>query len=212
VADGFVQRVLLPGLVAGQGEVRDGLILVVGRRPVVGEHAQHLFLVPRVPSLQPLRRPAVQRRPAAGEDRPVRRLLDQSMLEPILGLRPPPALPDQVQSLQLVERSPEVPLPAGHALQQRQAEPPPQNARRGEDVVLRRRQAVDTSEDDLLDRLWDVDRSLVVEPPSLLIADQGAGVRQGPDQLLQVERVAFGVLQDPAFELRRERPRPHQGL
>ena len=44
VVDRLVERVLVPRLVAGPQQVVDGLLLVLGREPVVREQAEHLVV------------------------------------------------------------------------------------------------------------------------------------------------------------------------
>ena len=78
--------------------------------------------------------------------------------------------------------------------------------------MARRVEPVDPSQDDLLDGLWEVDLDVVVDPPPLVFPHQRSGVDQRPDQLLQVERIAFGVAEDPRFQPRRKRVRPDHGV
>src|SRR5262245_45967419 len=101
--DRLVERVLEPRLVAGTQEVAGGLLLVLGSQPVVRKQAEHLGVALPVSLLEPLRRPPVQLPPLFGEERPVRRLLDQRVPEAVLRLRPAAALTQQAESLQLVE-------------------------------------------------------------------------------------------------------------
>ena len=105
VADRLVQRVLLASPVAGAWS---GTRRPCPRRPrpASGGRAARR---PRpraagVWRLEPLGRAAVQAVRVLGHQRAVRGLLDQRVLEAVLGLGPPPALADQVQPLQLGER------------------------------------------------------------------------------------------------------------
>src|SRR5204863_2140900 len=102
--DRLVESVLLPCLVAGPQQVPSRLVLVVRPQPVVSEQAQHLGIATRVPLLEPLCRPPMQSGPLVGEQRPISRLLDESVAEAVFGLRPAPALAQEAEPLQLVER------------------------------------------------------------------------------------------------------------
>src|SRR5207247_8717224 len=122
VADRLVERVLLARLVPGPGQVLHGLVLVGRREPVVGEQAERLLVTLAVPRLEPLRRATVEALTRVDEERPVRRLLDQGVLEPELGRGPPPALAQEVEPLELVERVCELAVRRSHAFEQRQPE------------------------------------------------------------------------------------------
>ncbi len=124
------------------------------------------------------------------------------MLEAELRLRPPAALAEEVEPLQLAQRALDRPVPPGDGLEQRQPELPPQHRRRHERLVGARGEAVDAGEDDLLDGRWDLDVDRVVESPDLRLADERADVDEGPDDLLEEERVALGRLEDAALHLR----------
>ena len=120
VTDRLVERVLLTGAVARDREVRDRLVLVVGGQPVVGQQAGDLFLASGVPRLQPSRRLPMQAVPIRGDQRAVRRLLDQRVLEAVFGLGPPMALAHQIQTHQVVQRQPHhALLGPDHGLEQR---------------------------------------------------------------------------------------------
>src|SRR5438552_14398942 len=69
---------------------------------------------------------------------------------------------------------------------------------------------VDPSEDDLLDGPGDIDLDVVVEPPLLTLPNERAGVDEGADQLLQVERIAFGMGQDSSLQRWRQRAGPDE--
>src|SRR5262249_45337894 len=103
VLDRLVQRVLEPRLVAGAQEVARGLLLVLGPQPVVRQKAEHLGVALRVSLLEPFRRAPVQLPSLFGEERPVRRLLDERVPEAVLRLRPTAGLTQQAESLQFVE-------------------------------------------------------------------------------------------------------------
>ena len=106
MADGLVEGVLLASLVARPGQVGDGLVFVIGGEPVVGQEPGDLLLVAGVPALEPLGRLAVKGVPRPGHDGAVDGLLDERVLEAVFGLGPSPALPDQVQSLELAQGLP----------------------------------------------------------------------------------------------------------
>ena len=57
-------------------------------------------------------------------------------------------------------------------------------------------EAVDARDDHALDRLRDLDRHVVVEPPAAVLAHERTGVGQRAHELLQEERVALGLLED----------------
>jgi hypothetical protein len=92
VPDRLVERVLLAGAIAGRREVRDGLLLVGRAEPVMREQPGDLVLAAGVALLEPLGRHAVHPLPVLLDERSVGRLLDQRVLEAILGLRPAAAL------------------------------------------------------------------------------------------------------------------------
>src|SRR5438876_257862 len=83
--------------------VRPGLVLVGRRQPVVRQKAEDLLLVAGVALLEPFCRPAMQPLAFGGEHGRVSGLLDQGVLESELRDGPSSPLPDEVQSLQLVE-------------------------------------------------------------------------------------------------------------
>ena len=132
------------------------------------------------------------------------------MLEPELGLGPPPALADQVEPLELEQRALHVALAARDRLEQRQAELPPQHGRRHQRVVRVGLQAVDPGEDDLLDGRRDLDLDRVVEPPPLALAHERPRVHERPHELLEEERVPLGRLEDPPLHLVRQGPGPDE--
>ena len=72
--------------------------------------------------LQPLRSLLVQTAALGADYRPIHRFLDQDMLEPELRLRPPSALANQVDSLQLTKRFPQLLLAACDPREKREAE------------------------------------------------------------------------------------------
>ncbi len=133
------------------------------------------------------------------------------MLEAVLGLGPPAALPDQVQPLEVVQRLPNaLPGPDG-PLQQGKTELAAQDRGGHQQTMTGRREPVDASEDDVLHGPRDLQGNGVIEPPSVSLPDQRARVDQRTHQLLQVERVALGVAQDPRFDLGWQRVRSDQG-
>ena len=202
VADRLVERVLLAGAVAGDRQVRDRLVLVVGGQPVVGQQAGDLVLTPGVPRLQPLRGLAMQAVPIGGDQRAVRGLLDQRVLEAVLGLGPSTSLTHQVQAHQVVQRLPHhALLGADHGLEQRQPELPAEDRRGHQRLPGAGIQPVDARQDDLLDRGRHLERRVVDEPPALLVVHHRTGIHERPDQLLQEERIALGGFEDPALHV-----------
>ncbi len=206
VADRLVERVLLTGAVTGDRQIRDGLVLVVGRQPVVRKQARDLFLPAFVPRLQPGGRLAVQAVSVDGDQRAVRGLLDERVLEPVLGLGPATALTDQVQPHQIEQRLPNSTILAfDHRLEEGQTELPPEHGRGHQRVPCAGVESVDPRQDDLLDRGRDLERNVVDEAPAVLVVRHRAGVHERPDQLLQEERIALGGLQDAALHVGGER-------
>ena len=101
----------------------------------MGEQADDLVRVAGVLALQPLGGPPVQPVRVSADERPVGGLLDQRVLEAVLGLRPAPLGADQVEPLQLVRARRARRRSRRHALEQRQPEPAPEHRRRREDLV-----------------------------------------------------------------------------
>ena len=164
VPDRLVERILLPGLVAGAQQVLHRFLLVLCGEPVVREQPQHLALAARVALFQPLRRSPVQLRPSGATQGPVRGLLDQRMMEAALRLRPPAALLDEPEPLQLVERFARVAV-LEDAVEQRQREAAPERRGSGDHVMRLGRQPVETCENHLLDGQRNLDLGVVVESP-----------------------------------------------
>ena len=50
----------------------------------------------------------------------------------------------------------------------------------------------------------------MIETPAAVLALQGAGVDQRSHELLEKERVPFGLLEQPLFQIRRECLRTHE--
>ncbi len=214
VRDRLVEGVLLPGPVAGSREVDRRPLLVLGAEPVVGEQAGDLVLAAGVLTAEPLGCLAVQPVPLFAHEGSVGRVLDQRVLEAELGFGPAPSLAQEVQPLELGEsRTHLCRFALGDAFQQRQAELPPQHGRGHQGVVCRVGEPVDAGEDHLLHGGWDLHGHLVVEPPAApVVANEGAGVGERPDDLLQEERVSLGRLQDAALGLGRQRAGSHEGV
>ena len=211
MADRLVERVLLTGAVAGDRQIGDGLVLVVGRQPVMRQQPRDLLLSAFVPRLQPGGRLAVQAVAVDGDQRAVRGLLDQRVLEPVLGLGPAPALADQIQPHQVQQRLPNgTLLPVHHRLQEGQTELPPEHGRGHQRVSCAGVEPVDPRQDDLLDRGRDLERDVVDEAPAVLVVRHRAGVHERPDQLLQEERIALGGLEDAALHVGGERALAHE--
>jgi len=161
-------------------------------------------------ALEPARDALMELSPPPLGERPVGGLLDQHVLEPELGLGPAPALADQVEPLELEQRAPDVAVAARDRLEEREAELSAQHRRRHQRVVRVGLEPVDPGEDHPLDRRRDLDLDLVVEPPSLTLAHERARVHERPDELLEEERVALGVLEDPSLHVVGQRAGPDQ--
>ena len=190
--DRLVQRVLEPCLVTRLQEVARRLLLVLGPQPVVREQTEHLGLTIRIPLLEPFCGAAVQPRPLLGEQRPVGRLLDERVPEPVFRLRPAPALPEQAEPLQLVQRV--FRQLAEHALEQRQREGAPQRGRGGDELACRSRQPVEARKDRLLHGRRHLDLDCVIEAPAFVDANERSDVGKRADELLEEERVPLGGL------------------
>ncbi len=201
VVDRLVERPLLPGAVGSPGQVGDRLVLVVGCMPVVGEQAHDLVEVVGVAALEPLRRPTVEGRARVTEQQPVGGLLDERMLEPVLGLRPAPLGADQVETLQLVQGVGHLAVQRHDALEQLEAEAAAERRRGRQHVVADGIEAVDAGDDHALDGLRDLDWDLVVEAPAAVLVDERTGVRQRAHELFEEEGVAFGLLENRGAEL-----------
>src|SRR5579864_1901975 len=109
------------------------------------EQPEHLVVVAGVTVLEPLGRASVQLRALRTEQRAVCRFLDERMLEAILRLRPPPALLQETESLQFVERID--PAVLDDAFEQRQRESTAERGCGGKRVMRLRRQPVEPRED-----------------------------------------------------------------
>ena len=199
VLDRLVERVLETRLVPGAQEVAGGLLLVLGPQPVIREQAEHLGVALRVPLLEPLRGAPMQLRALLGEERPVRRLLDERVAEAVLRLRPAAALAQEAEALQLVEGVER--HFSQYAFEQRQREGAPQRGRRGDEVASPCREPVETSEDRLLYGRRHLDLDGMVEAPAVVCADERSDVRERADELLEEERVPVGRLQHAPLEL-----------
>ena len=208
MGDRLVERVVLASLVAGPQEVGHGAVLVLGREPVVGEHPEHLVEVCRVLLLEPFGCLPVQRSSRLREDRAVGGLLDQRVPEAVLGLGPAARLPDELEPLELVQRV----LRRGseHAFEERQPERPAKGRGRGEDVVARRREAVDPREQELFDRRRDLHRDVVVEAVTARLADERARLEERADELLEVEGIPLGLAEHAGGDVVGERLGPHE--
>jgi hypothetical protein len=110
-------------------------------------------------------------------ERPVGDLLDQHVLETVLRLRPPALHADEVGALQLVQHARDLAVPE-HALQQGQAETPPERRRGSNYPPALRVQPVQSCEHHLLHGLRDLHPGLVVEAPARALAHQCAGVSE----------------------------------
>ena len=164
------------------------------------EQARHLLLAARVAVLEPGRGLRVDGTALVDDERPVRRLLDQRVLEAVLRLGPPASLAEQVEPHQRRERRTDVVVPA-HRLQEREPELPPEDGGRHQDRVGLRVEPVDPREDHLLHGRRDLDLDVVIEAPTVLVPDERARIGQRADELLEEERVAVGVLEDPLLHV-----------
>ncbi len=202
VPDRLVERVLLARPVAGARQVRARPCPRPRRRASGGRAA------PPTSSSRPayvasshsaaLRCRRVR---SLGDQRAVRGLLDQRVLEAVLGLGPSPALADEVQALQLVQRPPDSPSPPETASSSGRPNCRPRTDAAMSASCASGLEPVDPREDDLLDRRRDLDRDLVDEPPALAVRHERAGVDQRTDELLEEERVPLGGLEDPPLHL-----------
>ena len=211
VLDRLVERPRQACLVARAGEVRNRLHLVFGREPVVREQAEHLSLSPLVLALEPVGGGAVQRASSIGEQRAICGLLDQRVLEAVLGKRPAPGRSQEVESLELVERV-FGSVSLDHCLEQREPELPPERGCGGQHVVVLGRKAVDAGEDDAFDGWRNLDGDVVVEPPQAIRANERVRIDERVDDLFQVERIAFGRFEHPLLEISGERSGSHDGV
>jgi hypothetical protein len=211
VADRLVECVFLAGPVACPGEIVERPVLVACGEPVVGEQPERIAQVICLAVLQPFGGAPVQPGACRRDERPVGDLLDQHMLEAVLRLRPPALCADQVGTLQFMQYARNLAVPE-HALQQGQAEPPPQRRRGRDDAPALRVQPVESREHHLLHRLRDLHLSLLVETPAAALRHHCAGVHERAHQFLQEERISLRDLEHAAFELGRKRALPHQSV
>ena len=91
------------------------------------------------------------------------------MLEPELRLRPPTALANQVEALQLAQRLANALLAARHPGEQREPEAAAEHRRGGQGLAALAREAIGARQDHLLDGRRHVDRNVVVEPPAVIL-------------------------------------------
>ena len=158
--------------------------------------------------LEPFGSLPVQRSSRLREDRAVGGLLDQRVPKAVLGLGPAARLPDELEPLKLVQRV----LRRGseHAFEERQPERPAEGRGGGEDVVARRREAVDPREQELLDRRRDLHRDVVVEAVAARLADERARLEERADELLEVEGIPLGLAEHAGGDVVGERLGPHE--
>ena len=131
---------------------------------MVREQAGDLLLSAGVAILEPRRCLRMEGAALLDDEGSVRRFLDQRVLEPVLGLGPPAGLAEQVQPHQGRERPVDVRL-ASDRLQEREPELASEDGGRHQQRARLRLQAVDASEDHLLDGGRDLDLGVVVEAP-----------------------------------------------
>jgi len=158
--------------------------------------------------LEPFGSLPVQRSSRLREDRAVGGLLDQRVAKAVLGLGPAARLPDELEPLKLVQRV----LRRGseHAFEERQAERPAEGRGGGEDVVARRREAVDPREQELFDRRRDLHRDVVLEAVTPRLADERAGHEERADELFEVEGIPLGLAEHSGGDVVRKRLRSHE--
>ena len=147
----------------------------------------------------------MQAPPLGADDRAVDGLLDQDVLEAKLGLRPAAALPQQVEPLQLAQRLAQLLLAAADAREQREREVAAEHGGCGQRLAALGGQPVDAREDHLLDGRRHVDRDVVVEAPARVRAVERGSVDERAHELLEEERVALGLREQPPLEAVRER-------
>ena len=206
VPDRGVQRPFEAGAVAGPRQVEHRLVLRVPGERMVREQAEHLVAVLGVPLLEPAHRLAVELLAVGGEQRPVRGLLDQRVLEPVLGLGPAASLADQVDALELrsatpgaTRRRPSRPRAAAVRTAGRGRTPPSgRRDRRAASRSIRARITFSTVGGITISASWSKR-----QPSSF--ANEHARLGERADELLEVERVALGSFQDLLFEVRRKR-------
>ena len=127
------------------------------------------------------------------------------MPEAVLRLRPAPALAEQAEPLQLVERVGR--NVSQDAFEQLERERPPERGCRRHEVARRLRKTVEAGEDRLLDGRRHLDLDGVVEAPAVVGANERADVGERADELLEEERVPVRGFEDAPLELGRQRRR-----
>ena len=178
---------------------------------MVGEQPVHLLQRVGIPGLEPLGGARVQRVPAFGDERAIGALLDQRVLEAVLGLGPAALLPHEVEPLQLEQRPGQIRAVADHAREQRQAEAAADHRAGEQHVVAVGVQPVDPRQDHLLDRRRQLDRHLPHQLPAAVALHECPGVGHRAQQLLDVEGVALPRLQHARANRRREALEVGQG-
>jgi hypothetical protein len=151
--------------------------------------------------LQGESRPLVQELAALYQDQVVGDLLRQCVLENVLDIAGGRLLVDKLRQLKVGEHPLQVVVPFGcHLSHQAERELPAQNRERLQQILLFRRQAIDACGKDrlhggryfqLAERLGQSGRA---------VAHEGAFVEEHLHRLFHEEWVAFGALDDEAFE------------
>ena len=144
----------------------------------------------------------VERAPPLLEQAAVGDLVRQGVLEGVLEIREEAGLVEELGGLEVGEPATQVLLgQLGHGEQEPERHVLADDRGRLEQPLVLGCQAVDAGREDRLDRRRHLDRRGVVrQPVGAPFTDQRPGFHQGPDALLEEQRIALGPLDEGALE------------
>ena len=180
------------GPVLAVDEVMSQLLIVVGQ-PV------------RVQLLDGAADRPVQLPPALFQEAVVGHVLDHRVLEDVGGLGQEPLLVDDLQRLQLLEESLELPGQPGDALQQSLQELAADDRRELDGALAVLPEPVEARHDDALDGVGHAHLAHPLDhPEAAVLAPEDAEIEERLRHLLDEERHALGLVQEGGLQLRRE--------
>ena len=193
------------GALAGLACVPDDLVPDLAAREMVGELLGALLEAAGVDLFDHGADERVEPAALGLEERGVGDVLRERVPEDVLELIEAGLFVDQLDPLQLGEALLELILEVGHPAEEREAELPPDHRGGLHRALLRLGEPVEPRGDDVLDGVGHADRrdGLREDQPPVL-RPYRAGLREGPADLLEEERVALGLARDRHRELARQ--------